>query len=665
MRPLVLLFVLWLPLLAQGQSWQQVYDEVMTSSVDDDEAGEALEDSYELLEQLADHPLNLNTATRQELEQLPFLSAQQVMDLQEYIYHYGPMRSLGELRMVRSLDYQQLTLLPFFVYVDSKADEPQPRVRQRLDSLLHWARHTLTASARVPFYQRQGDKNGYLGYPYRHSLRYELSSSQQLRLGLVASQDAGEPLFGRDNKLGYDYYSYYLQLSKLARLENFVAGRYKLSAGMGLVLGQSFQLGKLATLQNLGRATNTIRPHGSRSEADYFQGAAATVRLWKPLSLSLFASYRPVDATLNERGEAQTLITSGYHRTPTEMQKKSNTHLAAAGARAAYRQGAWQLGATAIASQLDRTLQPQRETLYRRHYAHGRRFQNMSLDYAFSHHRFALGGETATDGHGHLATVNSLSFQPSARLSMMALQRFYSFRYTTLYGHSFGEGSRTQNESGLYLGATWNPLAHLRLQGYVDYAYFPWARYQVSFTSHAWDCLLQATWQRRQWTVLARHRSRLRQRDNEQHTALTANDEHRERLAVAFQQDGLTLKTQLDLAYTRYLHPEGGWMLSQQAAYSRRQLLVSLLAVYFDTDSYQSRIYLSERLLQHEFYFPAYYGRGLRLSALARIDLNSRLRLAARLGYTDYFDRSTIGTALQQILHSHQTDLDLQLRWKF
>ena len=665
MRRLVLLVVLTIPLFVQAQTWQQVYDDVMTTVAEDDEAGELLQGSYELLEQLASQPLDLNLATRQELEQLPFLSAQQVMDIQEYLYRYGPMRSLGELRMVRSLDHPQLALLPFFVYVSGQPDQPPPP-QLRLDSLMHHARHTLTATARLPFYQRQGDRNGYLGYPYRHALRYELTSGQHLRLGLQGAQDAGEPFFAKENQWGgYDFVSFHLQIKKWRRLENLILGHFRATAGMGLVLGQSFQLGKLATLQNLGRPVNTLRPHSSRSEADYFQGAAATIRLWQPLTVTAFASYRPVDATLTKDGEAQTLITSGYHRTPTEMAKKGNTHITSGGAHIAYAQGALRLGATAVVSQLDRTLRPQLETLYRRHYAHGRHFQNLSADYAYTHFRLSLSGETAVDGHGRLATVNSLSYQPSARLSLMALQRFYSYRYTTLYGHSFGEGSRTQNESGLYLGATWNPLPHLRLQGYADFAYFPWARYQVSSTSHAWDFLLQATWQRRHWTLLARHRSRLRQRDNEQKTALTANDDHRQRLSAAYQQGPLLLKTQLDLAYTYYRQADRGWMLSQQTAYTLPKLQASLLAALFHTDSYQSRIYVYERQLQYEFYFPTYYGRGLRLSALARFDLSSHLRLTARLGYTDYFDRSAIGSGLQQISASHQTDLDLQLRWKF
>ena len=665
MRLAVLLLALMVPLVMRAQSWQQVYDEVM--SIDsDEEAGELLTDSYELLEQLASHPIDINGCTREELEQLPFLSEQQVMDVQEYLYRYGPMRSLGELRMVRSLDHPQLALLPFFVYVSSEADEPHSERFPRLDSLLHHSRQTLSATLRVPFYERKGDQNGYLGYPYRHTLRYELSSSNRLRLGLVAAQDAGEPFFQAGNGWGYDYYSYYLQLRKLGQLDNLVVGRYKLSTGMGLVLGQGFQLGKLATLQNLGRSVNTIRPHASRSEADYFQGAAATITLPpSPFTLTVFASYRPIDATLTKEGEAQTLLTDGYHRTPVEMAKKGNTHIAAGGVHLLYQKGGLRLGATSVYSQLDRELQPQRQTLYRRHYAHGRHFLNTSLDYAYTHYRFSLSGETATDAHGALATINAISYQPSARLSLMALQRFYSFRYTSLYGHAFADGSHTQNESGVYVGATWNPLAHLRLQGYADYAYFPWARYGVSQSSHAWDFLFQGSYQHRQWTLTARHRSHLRQKDNTKKTALVANDSHQERLFIAYTRNEWTLKMQADLSHVVCPQTERGWMLSQHASWTGSKLQVNAVVALFDTDSYQSRIYLYERQLQHEFYFPSYYGHGWRFGAQARLDLTARLHLAARVGYTNYFDRSTIGSGMQQIGHSHQTDLDLQLRWRF
>ena len=108
-----------------------------------------------------------------------------------------------------------------------------------------------------------------------------------------------------------------------------------------------------------------------------------------------------------------------------------------------------------------------------------------------------------------------------------------------------------------------------------------------------------------------------------------------------------------------------GWMISQQTGYQQANWQASLSLGYFDTDSYAARIYLYERQLQHEFTFPSFYGNGLRLSLYAHVSLNDHLRLATRLGYTNYFDRSSIGTSLQEIAQSHTTDLDIQLRWKF
>ena len=671
-RVLFLLFLLVFALLvAEAQTWQQVYEEVMDVGEADDDAGQALFDSYELLEHLAGEPLDLNHATRDDLEQLPFLSAQQVMDIQEYLYRYGPMRSLGELRMIRSLDYQQIRLLPFFVFI---ADEEDNAISNNKLSR-HDVKNMLSATLRVPFYRREGDRNGYLGYPYRHTLRYELTAGKQWRVGLVGAQDAGEPFFANDNRWGYDVYSYYVQLKNVGRLENLVVGKYRMSVGTGLVLGQSFQLGKLAMLQSSGRSVSSLRPHTSRSVADYLHGAAATLTLLRgnehranmpELSLTAFASHRPVDATLNADSAAQTIITSGYHRTPTEMAKKDNTRLTTVGAHLKFHCGAVRLGATTVYTQLDRPLEPQRETLYRRYFAHGQHFVNTSIDYAYTHHRFAINGETAVDAHGHLATVNTASLRATDRFTLMLQQRFYSYRYTTLHGHSFGQGgSRVQNESGVFLGATWTPLRHLQLQGYADYAHHPWAQYQVSQASDDVDLLLQATWRQGHWTLTARHQSRLRKKDSDEETALTHNDDHRQRLAVTWQNGPWALKTQVDMTHHVGQHTEGGWLLSQQAIYGGSWLTLSAMAAYFDTDSYQSRIYAYERQLQHEISFPTYYGEGIRLALMALTDLTPQLRLSARLGYTDYFDRTAIGTGLQLIPHSHQTDLDLQLRWRF
>ena len=88
-------------------------------------------------------------------------------------------------------------------------------------------------------------------------------------------------------------------------------------------------------------------------------------------------------------------------------------------------------------------------------------------------------------------------------------------------------------------------------------------------------------------------------------------------------------------------------------------------AAYFNTDTYAARLYLYERQLPGDFMSASFYGEGYRLSLTAQAHLGSHLRIGARAGRTHYFDRSTIGTGLQQIGASSQTDVDVQLRWVF
>ena len=55
----------------------------------------------------------------------------------------------------------------------------------------------------------------------------------------------------------------------------------------------------------------------------------------------------------------------------------------------------------------------------------------------------------------------------------------------------------------------------------------------------------------------------------------------------------------------------------------------------------------------------------LKCMLFQKVPIIYRLYLVTKLGSTRYFNRSTIGTGLDQILHNHREDLQLQLQWKF
>lgn len=649
--------------------WQEALRQWMVVEEMEDGYGE---ETLELLAQIAENKLNLNQLTRDDLEQLPFLSAQQVEGIIAYRDRYAPVRSLSELQMVTSLDRYTLKLLTCFVDVGEEAPK---RVWPTLSEVEKQGVHTLLATVKVPMYERKGDRQGYLGYPWRHDVRYQFAYRDRIKFGITGAQDAGEPFLANANRLGYDHYSYYFQLRGMARLEELNVGMYRVQCGMGLVMNTGFYLGKLAVLQSLGRSTHVLTAHASRSVSGYLRGAAATARLADHWKVTAFASCRPLDATLNDDGTVRTILTDGYHRTPTELSKKNNTLVSDLGLRLSFRpssrKGKSFLNVNMVFTHFDRPLRPLKETTpYRRYAMEGSSFFNASADYGYTNARLSFSGETAVNADGALAALHVFSYRVTDQLSLMALHRYYDRRYTAFHARSFSEGSATQNEHGLYGGITWSPSRSVTVQGYADYAFFPWKRYLVSASSEAFDALLRARVYNNRWNVEGRYRFHLRQRDNQRKTLLQNRYEHRvhlladlkatSSLTFTAQADAVSLSVHTDAASNQ---PSQGVMVSGQTKWRHRWLTLNASLGWFRTDDYDSRLYVYERSVQYDFSFPFYDGHGIRYALLARADWR-RVLLAAKFSVTDYFDRRVISSGLRQVERSSLPELLVQLRVK-
>lgn len=649
----------------QGHLWQNLYEQL--SDLDDIESGD-IEDMYERLCELEASPVNLNKATDDDLQQLTFLSARQREDLAAYLYYYRPLHSLGELAMIESMDMLRLQLLRHFTYISDTDTREQAF---SLGKALKYGKSELVATAKIPMYERKGNRNGYLGYKYKHWIRYKFNYGQYLQAGITGAQDAGEPFFSNRNKLGYDHYSYYLLIRKLGRIKALALGQYKLKFGAGLIMNTGFRLGKTSALA-MSSPTNNITANSSRSAAYYLQGAAATFSISRNTSLTAFASYRKIDATLNDDGDIKTILQTGYHRTPSEMLRKHNAAQTATGGNLQWRAHGFHLGATGIYTAFNKSLVPDDSQLFRRYYPHGKHFWNAGIDYGYISHRLSINGETAINDDNAIATLNSISCKLLPNLTATAIQRFYSYRYYSLFSSSFSDGGSIQNESGVYAGIAWNPLAGLSIMAYTDYAYFPWARYQVSASSHSWDNQIQATYTTSGITLLMRYRLRMRQKDakteNEAgtHSTVLANrNEHRGRFAVMFDNGKWTAKTQADLACTATPDRSTGWMLSQTGGYKHKSMSATANINYFRTHDYNSRLYAYERGMLYDFSFPMFYGHGMRFSLCLQTSVIKNLTLTAKTGTTKYFDRDHISSSYQEIDSSAMTDIEMQLKWKF
>lgn len=647
--------------------WQQLLSDLSSS---EDFEHVAWQDYEEDLEEMAQHPVNLNTATREELERMPFLTASQVEDILFYIYRYGQLKSMSELTLISSIGWYQRQLMSCFFYVaddGSKPDFPS------LKNIAQYGKHEVMGMLKVPFYERKGDASGtggYLGYPYKHGLRYQFRYGNSVKLGFVASQDAGEPFFGGRNTMGYDFYSFYLQVKNLGRWKNITLGRYRLNAGLGLILNNDFGFGKLSALTSLGRSSSCIiRGHSSRSSANYLQGAAATYTLLKGLELTGFLSYRQIDATLSaDGGGIKTILKTGLHRTVNEIAKQKIASNTLVGGNISYKRQGWHIGGTAFYTSFSLPLTPNKSQLYKRFAPEGNAFWNASISYGYISHRLTLSGETATGDCGSIATLNAASYLCSDHFTLMALHRFYSARYYSLFSNSFSEGSDVQDENGVYLGFTWIPAHHWSITAYSDFAYFAWPKYQTRESTQSWDNLVNILFLPSRVLTVG---GKFRYKDKAGTTT------GRLRLYATIFQKRWSAKTSFDYTMSQAesaMKNEGdelskGYMVSEHIGWEWKwkQLKGTLRGClgYFHTSDFASRIYAYEPGLLYQMSFGSYYGEGIRYALVARSEIGSHLLLIAKLGTTDYFDRSHISSGLQEISRSSQTDLEIQVKWKW
>lgn len=661
------------PCLAQStgsnhSQWQQYFEQLADY---DDIEDNNMENLYERLCELETSPIDLNTATDDDLKQLSFLSSTQIEELTEYLDRYSPLQSLGELSMIQSLDPVRLQLLRHFVYIgEEKKAEQFPTI----NNILKYGKHELVGTVTVPFYNRKGDRNGYLGYKYKHWVRYTFKYGQHVQIGITGTQDAGEPFFAGKNTMGYDHYAYYAVIRKLGCIKTLALGQYKIRLGMGLVMNTGFSLGKTTSLV-FSPPTNTITPNSSRSDAYYLQGTAATLALGKHTDITAFASYRKIDATLNDDGSIRTLLHTGYHRTISEMQRKHNSAQWTTGAALRWRNYGFHIGANAIYTAYNRELRPNTSQLFRKYDPAGKSFYNGSINYGYISHWLNINGETAVNNEGAIATLNSVSLKANSSLTLTAIQRFYSYRYYSLFGSSFSDGGKVQNESGIYLGALWMPLSRLSILAYSDYVYFPWARYTAALASQSWDNMVQTTYSLSNRLVLsARYRLRLRQQnhtDANSEKTLIDKTEHRARLSLAYTGTHWTAKTQFDGAYTVFPsnikdkpNSRGG-MIMQTIGYIQDAITIAANIGYFHTQDYNSRLYAYERGTLYSFNFPMFYGKGIRGAMFVRGSIGKNIIIIGKIGATKYFDRDVISSSYQQINSSWKTDMDLQVKWKF
>lgn len=664
MRKRLLIITLWvvsLPLQAvysqetQTESWDNVLETLLS---DEELSGDALEELSQMYESIHQTPLNINTATRDELSLLPFLSENQIEDIHAYIYLHGPMLTLGELQLTGSLDYGTRRLLRHFVYAGPVSP---PKERISLDELLKYGRSEALVRMDIPLYLRDGFRyhspeelqrypnRAYLGGRLSHNLRYSFNWHKRIRFGFTADKDAGEPFMGR-NRMGYDYWSAYLYIRDMGALRELAAGNFKAQLGYGLLMGGGFSQGKSMALSSLDNQKQGLKPHSSTQEYGYLRGAGTAVG-WGHTTFTLLAASTPLDATLKGDTVISSLKEDGYHRTELEWSKKHNIQLGTVAANVRYSFRGLKIGTTFITEKLS--------LKYKGH----ERFTGLSADFALNRSRYSVMAEISVL-NGDPALLASQTLRLNKGWSLNAVFRHYGKDYLSIHSNAMAE-SNVQNETGLLMGFTHNGSG-IRISGYADLFMHPEPRYGASAPSNGTDLRMEADWRvGRRDALYATARFKAKQKDCRYTGQLEYCLTGRYRLRWTHNcSNGTELKTQL--FYARYdfiAEPiSNGYALCQSL--SRRllgeRLDIDLTAALFYTGSYDSRISVYESGLRYSYNFMSLYGKGGRVAMTLKYRMADNMRLNIKAGGTYYTDRDEISSAQQRIDSNHKEDISVQ-----
>ena len=644
---------------------------------------------FEILDQLIEHPINLNDTLSERRFLLPFVDDYQWEMVRYYIQQNGPLYSKNELLVINNWDTNTLLLaLPFLTTLEV-TENHWPTGNE----LLHHGTNRLMTGWRrgVP----PTNDSSFLGSPDRMYFKYYYRYRDRIELMVSGDKDPGEEFFRGSNRQGFDFYGYHLFLNNLGPIKRAIFGRYNLQFGQGLTLWSGFRPW-ISESSGYWRSGQGVAKSSAFCEYGSFRGLASTIQIRSDLDFTSFFSYNSLDASVknqvDEFGEdfsyAQTIYETGYHRTEKEIEKKDQLFETLLGGQIHWRRNGFSSALTAYGSIYDKPLLPASNT-YNQNYFRGKENLVAGLDASYRYRNALFFGELSASHTSlsyrtslPLAGLIGLEYNIDTRNHFGITYRNYSPSYQNLHSGAIGVNSRPQNESGFSFNFHTIQPNGWDMAIFANIYKFKNIRYQVYSPSGGMEGRLRISKELKKFKLSGYYRYRKGEKnisrsaidtltafyDFDPHLFAIENTQlHKAQFSVNyFLSENWNLSTFLtgSLFNSDHHHPQTGWLWGQDVSYNistMHKLTLSERTMIFNVDGYDSRIYSQERNLAYEYYSPMLMGKGIRGYLLLRWEPTEKIALATRISTTwkDALSESK-GES-----HTMQTEIKLQLwfRW--
>ncbi len=642
----------YLLLLIWSQIWGQ--NQAVKLNSEDDQIG--------FYDYLLNNPLDLNRCSQEELNQIHFLSSEQINSFLSYREKYGQLIHIFELQVIEHWDIGTCRNISQFVFISSKASKDI-----RISNSLFLLRLEETLEKAIGF-EQNGKASSYQGNRLKEFIKFKNTSNPRIKFGFLSQKDAGE-------KNPLDFYSLFVEINPTKLLQKVIIGDYSVQWGQGLLQTGGFNLGKnYESIKSTQKFHIGGLPYSSSAEYSFNRGIYIHKILSKGINWQSFISNKYLDGkiyeTPNQRG-FRTIDSDGYHRNSSEIANQKTIHEFKWGNSIEIllsNEHRLQLNSIHTAYQLPKI--PSGIDYKNNEWA-GSKYTLWSISHTGNFHNLRMNNEYALINLNSYALIHGAAFSFSKKQDVSYLIRYYKSGFYNPDGKAFGENTKNENEFGLFLGHQFQFSKRKKVSSYLDLFYFPEIKYQVSSpNTFGWEILTRYQMERKnafkfffqtKWTskqedyIIGKNEKKIQRihdfQESLDFTTITKN---------SFQAHSRLMLHALQKNKNFYL----GFMLLQDIDLNGRKISFNGRFSYFKTPNYDTRLYAFEPGLPFSFNLIAYSGEAIRLASTLEITVNKYVRISTKIGRTFYFDRNEIGSGTDMIQSNHKTDFSLQFMYK-
>lgn len=635
-------------------------------------------------------PLDLNKATEEDLLSIGLLTGLQVKTFLEYRRLLGKLISIHELQAIPAWDLKTIkSITPYIIVDNSELVEEVFKKRWRSGNRYILLRIGQLMEKSNGF-NKKPDSLGsyYLGSPQHIFFRYTYNYKNIFQYGILGDKDPGEQLFKGYQRYGFDFYSFHFFLRKVGMIRSLALGDFSVNMGQGLIQWQSLAFSKSSDILLIKRQSPVLKPYHSAGEFNFHRGIGITIykSRWE---LTIFVSTKKIGAnlatdTVDRQDAISSFNNSGFHRTKNENLDRNNIRQTAAGANINFSGQNWRIGLNTVRYHFSDPVLKQDQP-YNLFSIRGKSWCNYSVDYSYTYRNIHFFGEAAVDKYLNLGVINGALVSLSSTVDAALLYRSIDRRYQSLYSDAFTENTTPSNERGLYFGLSMRPFPEWRLDTYFDVYYFPWLKFRVDAPSRGRDYDVKLIYQpNKRWSLSTYFRNEAKEANDSgldlptHQLILNRKQSWRTEINIGINSRVRFRGRVENIWYNKNgIGNENGFLGFADITFkpTGKPFNANLSIQYFETDGYNSRIYVSEHDLMYSFSLPAFYDKGFRYYIKLNTRINRLLHLPKntkaqfdiwmRWAQTVYSGKAPESGGLDQINDNKRSEFKFQLILKW